>query len=114
MSEPDAGHDQLSVINGAVPSSSLREQDLDVLVHSYRQRRRQAPRQLAAGCVTPRIAEPGDRRHPAPAMRPHLVVLDVGQFTVRCRWCQWVSDGCPTLGAANRAFEAHVCEEPSP
>jgi hypothetical protein len=45
----------------------------------------------------------------AQAAWPHLVVLDAGLFTARCRACPWSSAGHPTLDAARLAFTGHRC-----
>jgi hypothetical protein len=51
MSEPDAGHDQLSVIDGAVSSPMQRAHGLGVLVRSDRQHRTLTHREFAARAV---------------------------------------------------------------
>jgi hypothetical protein len=38
-----------------------------------------------------------------------LVVLDAGQYQVRCRACFWVSPKCRELPAARRAWIGHLC-----
>jgi hypothetical protein len=111
MSEPDAGHDQLRVLDGAVQSQLEGEHGLGVLVRSCRQHRALPSHQLAMDCVTVGSARTGRERQAGPAMWPFLVVLDVGLFTVRCRSCRWASPGQSALGAALAAFEVHGCEE---
>jgi hypothetical protein len=61
--------------------------------------------------VTATVAEPDREEQTAPAMRPYLVVLDVGLFTVRCRWCRWASPSRSALDSALAAFQTHRCEE---
>jgi len=38
-----------------------------------------------------------------------LVVLDAGEYQVRCRACFWSSPRCPDLPAARRAWIGHLC-----
>jgi hypothetical protein len=45
----------------------------------------------------------------AEATWPFLVVLDLDEFTVRCRTCQWVSAPAGTLQEARGAYVDHVC-----
>jgi hypothetical protein len=41
--------------------------------------------------------------------RTYLVVLDAGQFSLRCRRCSWISLVSRTLTEARRLGEKHVC-----
>jgi hypothetical protein len=38
-----------------------------------------------------------------------LVVLDAGQFSIRCRSCRWRSPRCTALPEAWSAFGTHAC-----
>jgi hypothetical protein len=40
--------------------------------------------------------------------QPYLV-LDLGQFTARCRWCLWQSAPCGALDEAQLAYKLHTC-----
>jgi hypothetical protein len=40
--------------------------------------------------------------------QPYLV-LDLGQFTARCRWCLWQSAPCGALDEAQFAYGLHTC-----
>lgn len=41
--------------------------------------------------------------------RTYLVVLDAGQFSLRCRCCPWISPVSQTLTEARSSGEKHVC-----
>ena len=43
------------------------------------------------------------------AVWPFLVVLNLYEFTARCRSCRWVSAPQTTVAAARQAFQAHHC-----
>jgi hypothetical protein len=45
----------------------------------------------------------------AEARWPYLLVLDLDEFTVRCRSCPWVSPPATTVQEARHAYAAHAC-----
>jgi hypothetical protein len=38
-----------------------------------------------------------------------LIILDAGQFSIRCRSCHWSSAGYLALASTRAAFQAHRC-----
>jgi|SRR5919197_393398 hypothetical protein len=46
----------------------------------------------------------------APSAQPFLV-LDLGEFTARCRSCRWISPPAPTVAEARAWFAEHACRQ---
>jgi hypothetical protein len=77
---------------------------------------------VLAGCGDSDL-EAARRRWPpslqpdAPLRRARLrgpepfLVLDVGEFTARCRACPWISPGAATVAEARAWFAAHRCQQ---